>query len=168
MFYGEYTDSSTTPLFVFGHGLSYTTFAYTNMEVSANDTESMVSVGLDVANMGGLDGEEVVQLYVTDMVASVARPERALLGFARLELDQGTSRRVTFQVHPSRLAFYDEAMRFVVEPGEFRFSAGASAADIRVEVMVELLGGIAQYAQSSVVPLEVVTGEPFSCRVVET
>jgi beta-glucosidase len=168
MFYGDYTDSPTTPLFVFGHGLSYTTFAYTNLEVSANDTESMVSVSLDVANTGGFSGEEVVQLYVTDVVASVARPERALLGFARLELDQGTARRITFQVHPSRLAFYDEAMRFVVEPGEFRFSVGASSADIRAEVMVELLGGIAQYAQRSVVPLEVVTGEPFFCRVVET
>jgi len=79
-----------------------------------------------VANTGDREGEEVVQLYVSDLVASVARPETCLIGFTRLSLAPGEAVRVTFDVHPSRLAFYDEAMRFVLEPGLFRFAVGAS------------------------------------------
>jgi beta-glucosidase len=158
---GSYTDSPATPLFPFGHGLSYTTFAHHALAVSATDTESALTVGVSVTNTGRTAGDEVVQLYASDVIASVVRPEQQLIGFARVSLDAGSTRRVTFSVHPSRLAFYDEHMSFVVEPGEFSFSVGASSADIRATASVHLTGPVASYAQRSVVPLKVTVSSPF-------
>jgi beta-glucosidase len=151
MFYGDYTDCDHTPLFCFGHGLTYTTFEQSELVVTASDTRSPISVAVTLTNSGDVAGEEVVQLYVSDLVASVARPERTLVAFARAALEPGQSRRVTFDVHPSRLAFYDEEMRFVVEPGQFRFLTGASSLDIRQERVVTVTGDVAAYSQRSVV-----------------
>ena len=151
MFYGDYTDCAHTPLFSFGHGLGYTTFSYSDMAVEASSTSSPIAVGVTVANTGSRVGEEVVQLYVSDLVASVARPQAGLIGFARARLAPGQAARVTFQIHPSRLAFYDDRMRFVVEPGRFRFAVGASFSDIRQESVVELTGPVASYSQRTVV-----------------
>jgi len=106
-----------------------------------------------VANTGNRKGEEVVQLYVSDPVASVARPERQLIGFARVALDPGAAARVTFSVHPSRLAFYDEQMDFVVEEGELTFATGSSAGDLRCEGSIWLKGGTAAYSQRTIVPV---------------
>jgi len=150
-FYGDYTDCRHTPLFSFGHGLGYTTFGYSDITVEAGNTSSPLSVGVTVANTGDRAGEEVVQLYVSDLVASVARPETYLIGFTRLGLAPGEAVRVTFDVHPSRLAFYDEAMRFVVEPGLFRFAVGASSSDIRQQAVADITGPVATYSQRSVV-----------------
>jgi beta-glucosidase-like glycosyl hydrolase len=158
---GAYTDSPASPLFPFGHGLSYTTFAYRDLAISATDTESALTIGIDVSNTGQIGGDEVVQLYATDVVASVVRPEQQLIGFARVSLEAGSTCRVTFSVHPSRLAFYNEHMSFVVEPGEFRFSVGASATDIRATTSVNLSGPVASYAQRSVVALTVAVSEPL-------
>ena len=150
-FYGDYTDCRHTPLFSFGHGLGYTTFGYSDITVEVGDTSSSISVGVTVANTGDREGEEVVQLYVSDLVASVTRPETYLIGFTRLSLAPGEAVRVNFDVHPSRLAFYDEAMRFVVEPGLFRFGVGASSSDIRQQAVVDVMGPVAHYSQRSVV-----------------
>jgi beta-glucosidase len=155
MFFGDYIDSPTTPLFAFGHGLSYTTFAYRNLAVQAKSTTEPIEVSIEVHNTGEQAGDEVVQLYYRDEVASVARPERMLLGFARLSLMPGQTRRVTFTVHPSRLAFYDPQMRFVTEPGAFTFSVGASSADIRAEQTVTLDGQVAEYQQREIVATKV-------------
>jgi beta-glucosidase len=154
-FHGEYADAPTTPLFPFGHGLSYTTFAYAELRLAAGTTHDSLDVAVDVVNTGTRHGAEVVQLYVRDEVASVARPERQLVGFARVPLASGERRTVRFRVHPSRLAFYDPAMRFVVEPGALQIMVGASAADIRVEGSVVLAGGVAAYRQAAVVPTAV-------------
>jgi beta-glucosidase len=151
VFYGDYTDCAEAPLFCFGHGLSYTTFDYSDLRVEASSTRSAISVGVTVSNTGPRPGQEVVQLYASDLVASVARPERTLIGFARAALAPGRTARVSFEVHPSRLAFYAEDMRFVVEPGEFRFGVGSSSGDIRHERVVTLTGETADYAQRSVV-----------------
>jgi beta-glucosidase len=159
MFYDDYTDCSHTPLFCFGHGLGYTTFDQSELTVTATDTLSPMSVQLTVTNTGARAGEEVVQLYVSDLVASVARPELSLIGFVRVALGAGQRRRVRFDVHPSRLAFYDEAMRFVVEPGQFRFSVGASAGDLRQRCVVELAGGVAEYSQAGVVAVRASVAE---------
>ena len=155
MFFGDYIDSPTSPLFAFGHGLSYTTFAYRNLTVQAKNTTEPIEVSIEVLNTGEQAGDEVVQLYCRDLVASIARPVRILLGFARLALAPGQARRVTFTVHPSRLAFYDPQMRFVTESGAFTFSIGASSADIRAEKTVTLGGQVAQYQQREIVATKV-------------
>jgi beta-glucosidase len=159
VFYGDYTDCAHTPLFSFGHGLGYTTFGYSDIEVDATDTSSPIAVGVTVTNTGARQGEEVVQLYVSDLVASVARPQASLIGFSRLSLAPGEQARVTFDVHPSRLAFYDEAMRFVVEPGLFRFAVGASSSDIRQEAVVDLAGPTTPYLQRSIVAVTAKVGD---------
>jgi beta-glucosidase len=114
-----------------------------------------VRLSVDVTNTGEQAGSEVVQLYVRDDVASVARPDRQLVGFVRVPLEPGETRTVSFRVDPSRLAFFDDDMRFVTEPGTFTFSVGATSVDIRATVQVELVGARADYAQRSVRPTEV-------------
>src|SRR5579875_1798741 len=161
MFYGDYSDCEHTPLFPFGHGLTYTSFEHRDLVVTASGTTSAITASLTVANTGQRQGEEVVQLYVTDMVASVARPAAQLVGFARVGLEPGYGRRVDFVVHPSRLAFYDANMDFVVEPGRFRFATGSSAADLRAEATIELTGATAHYSQRAVVATRCELGQPF-------
>jgi beta-glucosidase len=126
--------------------------------VQAKSTREPIEVSIEVRNTGERAGDEVVQLYCRDLVASVARPERMLLGFTRLSLIPGQARRVTFTVHPSRLAFYDPQMRFVTEPGAFTFSIGASSADIRAEQTVTLDGQVAEYRQREIVGTKVQVG----------
>ena len=164
MFYGDYTDSLHTPLFCFGHGLGYTTFEQSDLVVAASGTSSPISVEVTVTNTGHRFGEEVLQLYVSDLVASVSRPELSLIGFVRVPLGPGAARRARFEVHPSRLAFYDETMRFVVEPGQFRFATGASACDLRQESIVSLTGEVAQCSQRSVVAVKATLGEPYTAN----
>jgi beta-glucosidase len=151
MFFGDYTDSPATPLFAFGHGLSYTSFAYEGFVASGGSTAEAVELSLTVRNTGERAGDEVVQLFVRDELASVARPNQQLVGFARVSLEPGQARRVVFTVHPSRLAFYNPAMRFVTEPGAFSFGVGASSADIRTTLTVELGGEVTEYRQREVV-----------------
>ena len=156
MFFGDYTDSPATPLFPFGHGLGYTTFAYSELTVRGTSTAAPIRIAVTVRNTGERAGDEVVQLYGRDNVASVARPDRMLVGFARASLDAGQARRVTFIVDPSRLAFYDADMRFVTEPGSFTFSVGASSSDIRAEQTVILAGETVAYRQREIVATEIV------------
>ncbi len=155
MFFGDYADSPATPLFPFGHGLSYNSYAYEEFTASGTTTSEPIELSLLVRNDGAMPGDEVVQLYVRDEVASVARPDRMLIGFARVPLQPGQARRVRFTVHPSRLAFYNPEMRFVTEPGAFTFSVGASSADIRAEQRVELSGETALYRQREIVATKV-------------
>ncbi|HYG82832.1 MAG TPA: glycoside hydrolase family 3 C-terminal domain-containing protein, partial [Pyrinomonadaceae bacterium] len=114
------------PLYPFGHGLSYTRFKYADLKLSAkrlNPGES-VRVSVDVQNAGGRAGDEVVQLYLTDVAASVSVPVRSLRGVQRIHLRPGERRRVTFTLAHADLALVDERGRRVVEPGEFRVSVG--------------------------------------------
>jgi beta-glucosidase len=150
-FYGDYTDSPTSPLYAFGHGLSYTTFAYGDLDVTSSTTAAPVVVSVAVTNTGARDGDEVVQLYGRDEVASVARPDSMLLGFARVPLAAGETRHVTFAVDPSRLAFYDADLRFVVEPGALTLHVGASSADLRSSARVVLDGEVVEHRQRDVV-----------------
>jgi beta-glucosidase len=155
MFFDEYTDCPPTPLFAFGHGLSYTHFAYEDFTVQGATTGDPLTASVWIRNTGARAGEEVVQLYVQDRVASVARPDRLLTGFARVALDPGQARQITFTVHPSRLAFYDPQMRFVVEPGAFWLGVGASSADIRGQQVVDLGGSVVEYHQRDIVATRV-------------
>jgi beta-glucosidase len=149
--FGDYIDSPPTPLFPFGHGLSYTSFTYSDLLVRATKVTEPINFSVEIENTGACAGEEVVQLYVRDEVASVARPGCILLGFVRVPLAPGECRQVTFTVHPSRLAFYNPQMRFVTEPGAFTFSVGASSMDIRAERWVILDGPLVEYQQREIV-----------------
>jgi beta-glucosidase len=151
-FWGDYTDGPTTPLFAFGHGMTYTTFEYGDPRVVASGTTTeLVLLEVGLRNTGERPGTEVVQLYVRDEYASVARPVQQLVGFARVALDPGQGALVTFEVDPSRLAFYDDAMRFVTEPGTFRFSVGGSSDRAVHEVVADLSGAVAAFRQRDVV-----------------
>jgi beta-glucosidase len=153
MFWGDYSDGPTTPLFAFGHGLTYTSFEYGELQVlDHGSTSERILLRVSVANAGQRHGTEVAQLYVRDEVASVARPDQQLVGFARVTLDPGSSALVTFEVHPSRLAFYDESMEFVTEPGTFRFMVGGSSDTASSEATVDLTGSVARYLQRAIVP----------------
>jgi beta-glucosidase-like glycosyl hydrolase len=122
------------PVFAFGHGLSYTRFEYADLAVepAATSTDGAVTVSCTIRNVGGRFGDEVVQLYLRDPVASVVRPERALRGFARVPLAPGGAARVAFRVPAELAAFPGVDLRPVVEPGRIEVEVGASSADARL------------------------------------
>ena len=125
----RYIDIPWTPLYPFGYGLSYTQFKLSHLQLSApriRPGESM-TIGVDVENTGDRAGDEVVQLYLHDLVASVTRPVKALKGFERVSLRPGESRHVEFTLGPRELGFYNQAMHFVVEPGTFKVMVGTSS-----------------------------------------
>ena len=126
----KYLDVPFTPLFPFGHGLSYTTFAYSDVRVSPATVSAGAPVSVEalVRNTGARAGDEVVQLYLRDDAASVTRPVRMLRGFQRVTLQPGESRTVRFTLHPDALALYGLDMRRVVEPGTFTVWVGGSSA----------------------------------------
>ncbi len=149
MFYGEYTDDKTTPLFPFGHGLSYTTFSYSDFFVNAGDTASPVDVRLVVSNTGTKFGEEVVQCYVRDLSASVVRPEKQLVGYIKVGLSPGESCGINFEIPISRLSFTNESLFRVVEPGMFNFFVGKSFDDILLSSEVMIKGETCRYGGKS-------------------
>ena len=121
-----------TPLFAFGHGRSYTSFALDDLRISAPEvpTDGEFTVEVRLANVGSRAGEEVVQLYLHDVVAPVTRPVRQLTGFARVALDPGESAEVIFRVHADRTAFTGADLQRVVEPGEIEILVGTSSSDL--------------------------------------
>ena len=125
----KYTDLPVTPLFPFGHGLSYTSFGYSDLRLSAPRIApaGTLKVSVTVTNTGAREGAEVVQLYVHDEVASVTRPVRALAGFRRVSLKPGEARTLDFQLTAKELGLYNRDMKFVVEPGKFRVFVGGSS-----------------------------------------
>jgi beta-glucosidase len=155
--YGDYIDGPARPLFPFGHGLSYTSFAYGALSLSNQtpDPTEVVDIALDVANTGDRDGEEVVQLYLRDEFASSSRPVKQLAGFARLALRAGESRRVNFHLDLSQLGFYDPQMRFVVEPGGVEVQVGASSEDIRQSARFEIQGELRELSTAEIAPTRV-------------
>lgn len=125
----KYLDVPNSPLYAFGHGLSYTTFAYENLRLSKTSmkaTES-VEVTADVVNTGNREGVETAQLYIRDRVASVPRPVKELCGFHKVALKPGERRTVKFTLSPDDLAFYNQAMKRVVEAGNFSIMVGGSS-----------------------------------------
>ncbi|RLF03213.1 MAG: hypothetical protein DRK00_09050, partial [Thermoprotei archaeon] len=128
----DYVDMPGKPLFPFGHGLSYTEFEYSDLRIETLEGGRRVKVSFEVRNVGEVEGDEVVQLYVRDAVSSVARPLKELRRFKRISLKPGEVRTLEFTLEPEDLAFYDEHMRRVVEPGEFEVMVGSSSEDIRL------------------------------------
>ncbi|AFC29026.1 hypothetical protein PM3016_2130 [Paenibacillus mucilaginosus 3016] len=133
--YTSYLDCPREPRYYFGHGLSYTSFGYSNMTVSkeAYEPAEQVIVTIDVTNTGEVFGEEVVQLYIRDNYASVVRPVQELAGFVRVPLQPNETRTVQFLMDPSQFAFLDTHMAWKIEAGEFEVMIGASSHDIRAK-----------------------------------
>ena len=138
----KYLDVPTEPLFAFGHGLSYTRFRLSNLKLSRRDIppDGRLAVSVDVQNIGDRPGDEVVQLYIRDLVASVARPVKELAGFERVSLQPGETKTVRFELGPERLGLYNRRLQFVVEPGEFRVTVGTSSKG-GLEDRFEVVGG---------------------------
>jgi hypothetical protein len=133
-----------TPLFAFGHGLSYTTFEYADLALSACEapTDGAVQVSCTVRNTGQVAGTEVVQLYLGDPVCTVARPEKWLAGFTRAALEPGEAARVTFRVHADRTSFTGRGLTKIVEPGTITVTMGGSSDDLPLTGSFELTGPV--------------------------
>jgi len=133
-----------TPAFGFGHGLSYTTFEWSDLQVDERDvtTDGEVRLSLTVRNTGERSGTEIVQLYLHDPVASVVRPVQRLVGFARVPLDAGAGARVDFTVPLDLASFTARDGRRIVEPGALELRLGASSTDIRLTADVDVAGPV--------------------------
>ena len=129
MFWSHYTDVEKTPLFPFGFGLSYTTFDYKNLKINKASFAKgePVVVSVDITNSGNYDGKEVVQLYIQDVAASLARPVKELKGFELIALKKGETKTVTFTLTEKELGFYDNAGKYLVEAGTFKLMVGGSS-----------------------------------------
>lgn len=133
-FKSNYLDVENTPLLPFGHGLSYTDFSYSNIQLNKDEIgqDMSITVSVDVSNTGKYDGEEVVQLYLRDVMRTVTPPMRELKGFKKIFLKKGETKTVKLILQPEDLKFYNAALEFVAEPGEFEVFVGTDAtADLK-------------------------------------
>jgi len=130
----DYVDRTGQPLFPFGFGLSYATFEYSDLAIrpATLGASGSATISFVVKNTGRVAGEEVAQLYIRDVLASVARPVMQLAGFQRVRLAPGESKTVSIPLSNASLRMLDRDMRWVVEPGEFRIMVGSSSKDIRL------------------------------------
>jgi beta-glucosidase len=140
--YWNYVSVECSPLYPFGHGLSYTIFEYGDFGLSTRKIEAggTVDVSLNIRNTGTMAGDEVVQLYICDEYGCVPRPVKELKGFVRLTLQPDETQHVTFHLPVNLLAFYDEELKLIVEAGTIRVMVGSSSADIRCEGSFEIVG----------------------------
>ena len=128
----KYIDIPTEPAYPFGYGLSYTTFNYSDVKLLPGDGKGTYTrVAVTVTNTGKCEGEEVVQLYVRDEVASITRPIKELKGFEKIKLSPGESKTVTFDVKDEQLGFYNNQMKFIVEKGDFTLMVGGNSRDLQ-------------------------------------
>jgi beta-glucosidase len=126
VFWSHYGDELNTPLYPFGHGLSYTHFEYSSLKIDDKDP-AKIKVSVTLKNSGKREGEEVVQLYISDKVASVVRPVKELKGFQKINLKAGELRNVEFILTDAELGFYNNTGEFIVEPGEFGIMIGTNS-----------------------------------------
>ena len=135
-----YVNMSGEPMYEFGYGLSYTDFEYRDLKLSSSEINSddSVKVSLQVKNIGKYKGDEVVQLYIHDKVASVTRPVKELKAFKRISLDTGETKKVIFDLTPESFKMWDRNLNYVVEPGEFDLMVGSSSKDIRVKDILRI------------------------------
>jgi beta-glucosidase len=131
----DYYNLTGLPLFPFGYGLSYSSFEYSKMQLSKSNIskDESITVTCTIKNTSNRAGDEVVQLYIHDLLASVARPVMELKGFQRMHLNAGESKEVSFTITPAMLSMLDKDLHTVVEPGDFRIMIGASSRDLRLK-----------------------------------
>lgn len=134
-FRSNYLDIDNDPLYPFGYGLSYTTFRYGDLQLSNNsmNERGKITTSVTVTNTGNYDADEIVQMYIRDMVGSVARPVKELKGFERIHLKKGESRTVSFDITAKQLKFYNSALNWVCEPGEFEVMVGGNSRDVQTK-----------------------------------
>ena len=132
-FTSNYLDVPNDPLFPFGYGLSYTNFEYSPLTLSSNSmtTSGDITATVTVTNTGNCEGSEVVQLYIRDLVGSIARPVQELKGFERITLKPGESRTISFKINADLLKFYDKDLNYVCEPGDFEVMVGPNCRDVQ-------------------------------------
>ena len=132
-----YADVKSSPLYPFGYGLSYTTFDYSDVTLSASEAKvgEPVTAKATVTNSGTMAADEVVQLYIRDMVAMPVRPIKELRGFERIHLAPGESREVTFTINDDVLGYYKTGANFVVDPGEFRIMIGHDSENVHAAML---------------------------------
>lgn len=137
MYFHPYTIGSSSPLYPFGYGLSYTSYQYENLRLSkrAIGKEESVEVSIEVSNTGKRDGEEIVQLYIRDEFSSATRPVMELKDFTRASIKPGETKLVRFNLPASKLAFYDKDMNWVIEPGNFKIMVGGSSRNEDLKVV---------------------------------
>ncbi|MHA4894458.1 beta-glucosidase BglX [Pedobacter sp. PWIIR3] len=131
-FRSNYLDVSNEPLYPFGFGLSYTTFKYSNLQLSSNKLKAggNLNVNISVSNTGTVEGQEVVQLYLQDLVGSTTRPVKQLKGFQKISLKAGETKTLTFKISVEDLKFYNSDLKFVAEPGDFKVYVGGNSRDV--------------------------------------
>ena len=134
-FRSNYLDIDNDPLYPFGYGLSYTTFRYGDLQLSNNsmNERGKITASVAVTHTGNYDADEIVQMYIRDMVGSVARPVKELKGFERIHLKKGESRTVSFDITAKQLKFYNSALNWVCEPGEFEVMVGGNSRDVQTK-----------------------------------
>lgn len=149
---GDYVELSSRPLFPFGHGLSYTRFEFANLRIEPAQVTpaGRVTIAADVKNAGSRAGDEVVQLYVHDVAASVTRPVQELKGFQRVSLEPGEQKTVSFSLAISALNFCSRDMKFIVEPGVIEVMIGGSSADIHLKGSFEIEGEVTESGSGQV------------------
>jgi beta-glucosidase len=132
-FRSNYLDVSNDPLYPFGHGLSYSSFTYSEVKLSAASFRpgQTITASVSVTNNSKVDGKEVVQLYTRDMVGSITRPVKELRGFQKIELKAGETKTVTFTISVNDLKFYNSDLKFVAEPGDFKVFIGGNSRDVK-------------------------------------
>jgi len=132
-FRSNYLDVSNAPVYPFGYGLSYTTFEYGDISLSKNNIKSSekIEVKISVKNTGNYDGQEVVQLYIRDMVGSITRPVKELKGFQKVFIKKGETKEVIFTIGVDDLKFYNSDLNFVAEPGDFKVFVGGNSRDVK-------------------------------------
>ncbi|MGM9475379.1 beta-glucosidase BglX [Pedobacter sp. GSP4] len=132
-FRSNYLDVSNDPLYPFGFGLSYTTFNYSDIKLSANTLAKgkSITASVTLSNTGKYDGKEVVQLYIRDLVGSITRPVKELKGFQKVSLKAGESKTITFNITENDLKFYNSDLKFVAEPGDFKVFIGTNSRDVK-------------------------------------
>jgi len=132
-YHSNYLDVRNDPLYPFGYGLSYTTFKYGKVKIDSDkmSKDGNVNISVTVTNTGDYDADEVVQLYIRDLVASVCRPVKELKGFQRIHLAKSESKEVTFHVTSEQLKFYNANLDYVVEPGDFELMVGPNSRDVQ-------------------------------------
>ncbi|MCX2583427.1 beta-glucosidase BglX [Pedobacter sp. MR22-3] len=132
-FRSNYLDVSNDPLYPFGFGLSYTTFDYSDVKLSANTLTKgkSITASVTLSNTGKYDGKEVVQLYIRDLVGSITRPVKELKGFQKVSLKAGESKTISFNISENDLKFYNSELKFVAEPGDFKVFIGTNSRDVK-------------------------------------